>query len=291
MRPTVDSRTGVTCHRSSSRFVLLLTLLVALPLAVTQGRPTGGGATFDPACSDPRAIAIADLALRAVGGPEGLERVHFLRFSFVLLRGEVEVIRRTHLWDRVGKRLRYESLDAGGSPLVAILNLVDPEGRVYRAGRQVEEPLASRLRAEVYDAWRSDAYWLLMPYRLKDPGICMEYGGEVVVGDGRYDRLYLTFSSDDPAVPGGRYRADFDRQTHLLALWSGAAADERPVHSTTVWTWGDWRRRDGLLFALEKESFTAGEAVRIIHPVLEIDEQVSEDAFISGTPRSPATVP
>ena len=266
-------------------------LLLTLPLAVTQVRAARGGASFDPECSDPRAIAIADLALRAVGGPEKLERIRFLRFSFVLLRGEVEVIHRTHLWDRARRRLRYESLDEEGSPLVAILSLVDPGGQVFRGGRQVEEPLASRLRAEVYDAWRSDAYWLLMPYRLKDPGICMEYGGEVVVGGDLYDRLYLTFPDDDPAGPGGRYRADFNRETHLLAVWSGAEPEERPAHATTVWRWGDWRWRDGLLFASEKTSFAAGETVRIIHPLLAIDEEVSEEEFHSTTPRSPAAAP
>lgn len=290
MRPTVDSRPDVIRRGSDLRYIPFLAL-VLVPTAAAAGRvPTPGAAAFDPGCSDPRAIAVADLALRAVGGPERLERIRFLRFAFVLQRGREEVRRRTHLWDRVGRRLRYESVDEEGAPLVAILHLDDPTGPVYRAGQEVHEPLASRLRSEAYDAWRSDSYWLLMPYRLKDPGICMEYGGEVVEGDGRLDRLYLTFAEDGPA-PRGRYRADFDRRTHLLALWGGTPPEGEADPATTIWRWGDWRRQDGLLFAYEKESLSRGDTLRIVHPVLDVLDEVSETEFLSRTSHPPDPVP
>ena len=55
---------------------------------------------FDPSRSDPRAIAITDLVLSALGGRQAWEETRFLYFAFAVERDGKRVAYRTHLWDR-----------------------------------------------------------------------------------------------------------------------------------------------------------------------------------------------
>ena len=55
------------------------------------------------------------------------------------------------------------------------------------------KPRSSLERA--YGAWVNDTYWLLMPYKLRDPGVNLAYDGEETLDGQTYDKLLLTFQA------------------------------------------------------------------------------------------------
>ena len=42
-----------------------------------------------------------------------------------------------------------------------------------------------------YAIWVNDTYWLLMPYKMKDPGVTLAYDGEEGKGDENVGKVVL----------------------------------------------------------------------------------------------------
>ncbi|HXO29659.1 MAG TPA: hypothetical protein VOA80_20070, partial [Thermoanaerobaculia bacterium] len=94
------------------RTLVLAVLLLAAPLAATLSAQAPAGAapaavnppTVNPPTtgvpSDPKAVAVADATLAAMGGQAAWDGTHYLRFTFAG--------RRTHFWDKWTGRHRLE---------------------------------------------------------------------------------------------------------------------------------------------------------------------------------------
>jgi hypothetical protein len=254
-------------------------------LLLLAGVPAGGAAPagFDPSQSDPRAIVVADLVMAALGGREAWERTRYIHFAFVVRRGDEELESRTHLWDRHAGRLRYENVDRDGRPVVVLEDLGARDGTAFRAGERLGPADAGPLLAEAYEAWINDTYWLLMPYKMKDPGVRLRYAGETREGGAVYDTLELSFDNVG-LTPGDRYWAFVNRDTHLMERWSYVLQDDPPGAAPTFWEWKGWTRRGRLLLAPEKVSARRQEVVRILHPVLEVYDSLPDAYFESPAP-------
>mgnify|MGYP000707661607 FL=1 len=141
----------------------ILLLASGSPLSASDNPPAPG---FDTAGSDPRAIAIADEVMTRLGGRDSWDQTRYITWRFFG--------KRRHLWDKWTGRLRYESDD-----LTVLMNLHTRQGRAWQSGSEIADPdtLAARLQ-HGYEAWINDAYWLVMPYKLKDSGVTLKYVGE-----------------------------------------------------------------------------------------------------------------
>ena len=152
----------------------ILSAVLLLPLAAlaqgTQGTPSP--------------TAIADQVMTAMGGQKAWDDTHYLRFTFAG--------RRTH---HLGQVDRPPPARRDG-----------PGRQEVRRPRKHQHPrgppgwTASRWRATSsewlergYGAWVNDTYWLLMPYKLQDPGVNLAYAGEETIDGKTYDKLDLTF--------------------------------------------------------------------------------------------------
>jgi len=254
-------------------------------------------AAFDPSTSDPRAIAIADLVLGAMGGQQAWEQTRFLYFAFDVERDAKRVAHRTHLWDRWDGRLRYQSAEKDGTPFVVLLNVNTRAGQAFRLPRQapadgtpargaavpIEAAAAKPLLDEAYEAWINDTYWLLMPYKMKDPGVRLKYAGEKTIAGADYDLVELTFE-EVGLTPRDRYWAHVNRVTHLMDRWSYILQDDPPGSEPTVWDWKGWARRGRILLSPEKVSERKGATVKILHPIMEVYDSLPDAYFASPAP-------
>jgi len=118
------------------------------------------------------------------------------------------------------------------------MNLNTGHGRAWRKGSEVTAPddLAAILR-DATSIWINDSYWLAMPYKLKDSGVTMRYGGEKTTEEGRVaDMLILTFK-DVGDTPDNKYDVFVDRESGLVTQWCyyKLASDPKP-RFTLPWT-------------------------------------------------------
>lgn len=270
---------------------LLLTGLLAGPAqAAAQG--------FDPALSDPRAVSIADLVMGALGGRRAWDQTRFLHFAFAVERRNGRSVYRTHLWDRWEGRLRYQATGKDRMPFLVLLDLQTRSGEAYRLPLEAPaqqgaprdraperlDPEAERpLLAEAYETWINDTYWVLMPYKMKDPGVRLKYAGEVSRDGEDYDLVELTFAGVG-LTPGDRYWAHVNRRTHLMDRWSYVLQDDPPGSEPTIWDWKGWTRRGRILLCLEHVTSRKGETVKIVHPILEVYDSLPDAYFRSPEP-------
>ncbi len=159
-----------------------------------------------------------------------------------------------------------------------LLDLTSRTGTVFHAGRPLDPPHAKPLLEEAYEAWINDTYWLLMPYKMKDPGVRLEDAGETSIGGESYDRVRLTFDHVG-LTPGDRYWAYINRRTHRMDRWAYVLEDDPPGSPPSTWEWKGWTRYGRLLLSPEKAAVGTKDRMRILHPILEVADQVPDEAF------------
>lgn len=190
--------------------------------------------------SDPRAVAIAEHVLQAMGGREAWDATRYLKWSFFG--------RRTHTWDRETGDLRIEDGDR-----VVLMNVRTRAGRVFDKGVEITDPGAKGEALETgYAQWINDSYWLLMPYKMLDPGVNLVYEDESALPDGRpADRLGLTFEPGTGLTPANRYDVWVARDTGLVERWAyyADAADAEPKFTLP---WAGWKRCGKVLLSTDR---------------------------------------
>lgn len=206
---------------------------VAVAGAARDENPPAPG--FDEAGSDADAIRIADGVMAAMGGREHWDDVRTIGWT---------IFGRTHTWNKWTGDYRLEA-----DTTLVVMNVGSMQGRVWEKGNEVTD--AARRDEVLKDAksiWINDMYWLLMPYKLKDSGVTLKYGGEKATQDGRSaDMLVLTFK-DVGDTPDNKYDVYVDRETGFVTQWSyyKTAADAEPRFTLP---WNGWANYDGIMLA------------------------------------------
>ena len=225
-----------------------------------------------PTVVDERAELIADAVLERVGGQENWDQARFIRFTFVRRNRSPQFT-----WDRWTGRLRIESKNDAGVPYVVLMNVKTRQGKVVVEGRALSGRELSEYLNRAYAMWTGETYWLLMPFKWKDPGVNLSYDGEERIDGVTYDKVHLTFD-DVGRSPGDQYWAYVNRETHLMdrfrfKLQGGAEGTYR---------WTKWFRYGGLLIATERASDT--EVIRF-EDIL-VTDTMEDEVFTSAKPVS-----
>lgn len=221
----------------------LLALALSVPislLAASCSRDSNAAnppcAGFDDKGSDPKAIAVADEVMQALGGRAAWDSTRCIGWSFFG--------KRSLLWDKKTDDFR---LDSGKK--VVLMNLKSGEGRAFDDGQEITD--AAKKAEELKKAksiWINDSYWLLMPYKLKDSGLTLKYKGEDKLADGRAaDVLLLTFKNVGD-TPDNKYEVYVSKDKHLVERWSyfTKCDDPKPAIETA---WTDWKPYGKILIA------------------------------------------
>lgn len=237
---------------------LLLFALLALPAAAAP--------------RDARADEVAARLVTALGGAETYAQVRYFSFAF---NG-----RRTHWWDRQTGRHRLEGTNREGQAYVVVSNVNDAgkgPGTALLAGTEVSGEEKTKLLESAYGAWINDFYWLLVPFKLQDPGVTLTWDGEETVDGAVCDKLKMTFDQVG-LTPGDTYWLLVDRASGLLVRWDYVLEGQQPP--ATSWHWQKWERYGpGVL--LSGERLMVGSDRKLTLEKIQLPAAVPDAAFTS----------
>ncbi|GJM32656.1 MAG: hypothetical protein DHS20C18_16570 [Saprospiraceae bacterium] len=193
---------------------------------------------FNQEASDAKAINLADEVMEAMGGRPNWDQTQYVYWSFFG--------RRTLLWDKFGQRVRIESLP---DSTIYLVDLKNKSGKVKRGSETIEQPdsLAKYVK-KGESIWINDAYWLVMPFKLKDTGVTLKYAGQDTTQMGKIaEVLELTFDSVGD-TPENKYRVYVDPESKLVIQWDfyRNAGDEKPGFSTP---WGEYQKYGNIMLS------------------------------------------
>ena len=193
---------------------------------------------FDTSRSDKNAIEIADKVINAMGGQKNWDNTRFINWNFF---GS-----RMLYWDKLTGNVRIES---SRDSFTVLLNVNDLTGKVMRNQKIVTDPdtLANFLKIGK-SMWINDSYWLVMPFKLKDPGVILKYKGEGKTSEGdKAEIITLTFNSVGE-TPQNKYDVYVDPETSLVLEWAyyQNASDETPKFQTP---WKQYKKYGNILLS------------------------------------------
>ncbi|MFQ5650776.1 MAG: DUF6503 family protein [bacterium] len=261
----------------------LLFLNVILFFSCTRKEtPAPGDASgFEASRSDPRALEIVAQMWQALDGRESWEKANFLSFRWVVERDGKDVADFRHDWDRAGHRYRVEGRNRQGQHFVVIFDIRTKHGEVYLDGKRVDvDSTTSKMVDMAYRRYINDSYWFVMPYKLTDPGVILNYDGEQE-GDGKmYDVLNLTFDNVG-LTPDDTYWLYVDRDDHLIKKWQYHLQGWETDAERSGSSWEDWQEVNGLKLAMNKV-FSSGRG-RIYFKDVRVAEAADDAIFLNSS--------
>jgi hypothetical protein len=230
---------------------------------------------------DPRALAVADSVVAAVAPAGAWEKIAGLRFEFAVVKKGEAVKTWKHVWDTREGRYRIEGEGPDGDHCLVLFNVNTRKGEAWilKAGQikgnpdeqvnktvqawhwsRIEEQAAlAKLLEFAHGRFLNDTFWLLMPLKMKDPGVNLDDDGEKTLDGKIFDVVKVTFEGAGSA-PGDAYRVFADRTTHLVDRWEhspqGPDAKER-----SVWIWKDWTNVGPLRLSLTRTRSDGGTSI------------------------------
>lgn len=185
---------------------------------------------FDYSASDSSAVSIANEVLKAMGGHKNWNKARFFTWNFF---GE-----QRHFWDKQAGEIRIESLS---SNLIILMNINSSKGKVFVNGEEITQADSLKKYMEMGEQmWRNDAYWLVMPFQLIEPGTVLKYLDEDVAQTGETaDVIEVTFTSG--TFKGRKYLVYIDKTSKFVIQVSfySKSANEDP---TLVTPWTDYEK-------------------------------------------------
>lgn len=216
--------------------LLIIIGLVAMTCSNKVQNIAAEGFNFN--ASDAKAIGIADEVMEAMGGRKAWDDTRYLVWNFF---GS-----RKHHWDKKTGNIR---IDSPKDNYTLLMNIHSLKGKLKKDGEIVSHPDSLSKYMEMgKSAWINDAYWLVMPFKLKDSGVTLKYKGEGKTEKGEAsDILELTFSGVG-VTPDNKYDVYVDKSTRLVNQWVFYAKyeDTEPRFTTA---WDDYKQYGAILLS------------------------------------------
>lgn len=193
------------------------------PIMEDKNPPAEG---FDLAGSDAKAIEIADEVMEAMGGRANYDATRYLSWNFFGFR--------KHMWDKKTGNVRIENLKNG---TLYLMNIHDNKGKAFVNGEEITEADSlAKMMDKGKAAWINDAYWLVMPFKLKDSGVSLTYAGEGETEAGKSaDILELVFK-EVGVTPQNKYQVWVEKEPRLITQWAFyATREDSAARFTTPW--------------------------------------------------------
>ena len=224
--------------------------------------------------SDVAAIALADLTMKAMGGRQAWDETRYIAWNFF---GS-----RRHIWDKHTGNVRIEYADReSGEQIVLLMNINTLKGSAWRNDGEVADADALKeMLKSGKGAWINDGYWLMMPYKLKDPGVTLNYLGERMMEDGRpAEVVQLTFT-DVGNTPHNKYHVYIAKDTTLVEQWDyfSKADDSEPRFKIP---WRDWKRHGRIMLSGDRGE-RRGRALKLTD--IAVFDELPESIFTNPGP-------
>ena len=181
---------------------------------------------------DPKAVALAEKTIQAMGGADAWKQVAAIRFNFQVEPQGKPARAVKHLWDRKNNRAHLEETDPAGKTKVVWLDLGKKEGHAWLDKQEVKGEELKKSLEWAYSRWINDTYWLIMPLKALDRGVNLKQEGEK---EG-HEILHLSFEKVGE-TPGDQYWAHINKQTGLMNRWQYTLEDG----TKGDWNWVEWQ--------------------------------------------------
>jgi hypothetical protein len=171
------------------------------PSRVPVRRPTPEGQ---------RSGLLADSVIMTAGGKQNWDNTHYLHWNYFG--------RRILWWDKWSGDVRIE---VPAKKLLMLSNINTRIGKAFRNGVEITQTDSiAYFNDRAYKILINDSYWLVAPFKLKDPGVNLSYLG--TAKDSANDECYmlqLTFNNVG-VTPENKYHVWIDRKTYLMTQWA-----------------------------------------------------------------------
>jgi len=239
-------------------FWFLYILSIAFLVVGCDQRTSNQGGSNPPAPgfniedSDPAAVELADSIMVAMGGRKAWDETRFISWNFFG--------RRDLVWDKHTGDVRIESAP---DSTIYLVNINTMEGRVQVDGREVTEPDSlQKMLEKAKSMWINDSYWLVMPYKLKDTGVTLEYLGEDTTLTGvKANVVEVTFDKVGD-TPENKYRIFVDLKDNLVKQWAyfkEASQDS----ASQVWPFDNYKKYGDILLSADRSDNRGPRNVRV----------------------------
>jgi hypothetical protein len=227
---------------------------------------------------DPRAQQVADKLMQALGGKENWDKARYLRFDFVVEQKGKVVGDFKHLWDRYTGRYRVEgTTDKNERYVVLFQDINAKRGDVFLNGLPVADKAKQKFLDMGYERFINDSYWLLMPYKWKDPGVHLKYEGTAKGDKGQvWDKVLLTFGNVG-LTPKDRYWAFINQKTGMMDKWEFILQGQKGPPS--AFDWMNWQDFAGIKLCTEMKS--QKEPLRILFTNVAVLQSSDDKPFTS----------
>jgi len=214
------------------------------------------------AAPEPEGTALAwhDSVMTAMGGRKAWEKTRYLQFRWNVIRDGRVVSERMHYWDRWDGSYRLETTfqtgtgpqHGGGQNLVVYFNVNSQQGQAFIGGIPFGGALGDSLVKRAHAWFINDSFWLLMPYKWRDPGVNPEYLGHETNEYGDWEVVHLSFD-DVGLTPGDQYWVYIDAGVpRLVRMWQYHLQGRE--NKGLFIRWQNWQRFGDILLATERES-------------------------------------
>ncbi len=230
------------------------------------------------------ADTVAMRVYEAAGGPEVWEALPYLGFNFSVLRQNERgrVIR--HFWHRHTGDYRVELPGPANEPYVVLFNIDTREGRVFWDGTELDPVESPQHLETAYSRFINDTYWLLLPFKLFDPGVNRTYLPDS--SNALYDVLHLSFGNVG-LTPGDQYWLYVDKASGRLLRWSYQLQDDAPGTPPRSFVWEDYEEHltpaGSLFFSTRKRGI--GVPFTILTDDVSTPALIPDDMFTAPEPR------
>lgn len=196
--------------------------------------------TGKPEQTDAKAKELAQQVLKSMGGQKGWDDTRYLAWTF---NGQYQV------WDKHENKFRWEK-----DSIVAVIDTQTKDGKVFVEGKELQnEEEKQKLLQTAYALWINNSYWLVMPFKLQDPGVTLKHVGEGKTLDGAAaDVLEMTFDNVG-LTPQNKYHVWIDKEKGLVMQWAffRKYSDEAPTFTRR---WSDYKDYGAIKLASDRSN-------------------------------------
>lgn len=207
------------------------------------------------ASTEPQAVAAR--AFEVMAGP-AWEKARYLAFTFNVEREGNIVASYPQRLDRFSGDYRVEGKDREGRAFVVVMNTNTKVGRAWLDGVEVKDP--KELLETGYRRFINDTYWLLMPLKLRDPGVKLESAGERTACADAWDVVKLSFDQGVGLTSGDQYWVWVNRDTGMVDVWEMLLQGQTEQRKVNFRNYG---RYGGLLISTRREFTEGGTTIRL----------------------------
>ena len=217
-------------------FLVFVACETKQPIIPTEENPAAEG--FNLSKSDPVAIALADSIMIASGGRKAWDETQYLKWNFF---GS-----RRHIWNKkTGDLVIFGIRDS----FKIKMNINDLSGEVFMDDRYLtKEDSLDQYLQKGKEMWINDAYWVFLPYKLKDSGVTLKKLEKDTMSNGVLaERLQLSFNNVG-VTPDNKYIVYLEPRTNLLSQWDFYSKfdDEKARFSTP---WADYKKHGDIFLS------------------------------------------